>query len=734
MSEVNPEAFAFALSKIEDGFIFEKFAQEFVGEVMGYSFVPVGGLKDRGIDGLEHMCQRDGHERNIYQMSIEKACESKLEGTIIKLKRNKVAFSQLYFVTNQIFPNIDIFIDSMYEKHNKTVRIFDIAWLSSKVNHSARTSGLYQSFISSYLHEFNQPGKSYAVSDLVSDPRLFVFLRQQWEGNRRNQSLDEILADTLILYCLEGTDPDKGIFKGAAEIKRDMAQYIKFDAQLLYPVVDKRLKDLSKKPRRINHHSNLSAYCLQYETRIEIQNRNIADEKLHETFRAGVERKLRDNLKDANLRVKDCFALIESVLHQLFYSQGLEFSNFVLHGENQQAFEKDLPDIISSVVDYSSVVIRNKEEVKTAVLLTIRSMVYAGSAEEMEFMRRLSSTYMMMFLLQCDPKVATYFNSMASKLSVYVCTSILIPALSEYYLDRANRRHWNLLKGAHDAGVTLIVNDTIIDELCAHFRMINNRYKTLYKQNESFYLDDEVQTLYIDEIMIRAYVYSKNKGQVTSFDDFLDNFVGLDESGYRTDLIAFLGDQFGIEYKSDRSLGVALNKSEEMLLSSKLLLQKKNNLKAENDSKLILTIYAIREKNNELGEGILGYRTWWLSTDRVTQRTVNEVFGDKYRISCYIRPDFLYNYISLAPSKNQVDVAYQELFPSLIGVNISAHLPKEVSDAIRASINEHKTKSPSRLKGALRELAEKIKTDPNYRNRQTVTHYLDEQLKSYQQA
>jgi hypothetical protein len=195
MEGVDPRAFEFALSKIDDGFLFENFSKDFLGRVLNYAFVPVGRLKDRGIDGLEHLYSREGKKRYIYQSTIDKACEQKLESTISKLVENRIAFDQLYFVTNQRFPSKDLVIDRLYDQHKKPIHIFDVDWFASKVNTSVSTINSYHTFVSSYLHEFSKPGKSYVVGNLVDDPRLFVFLRQQWEANRKDLELDAILAD-----------------------------------------------------------------------------------------------------------------------------------------------------------------------------------------------------------------------------------------------------------------------------------------------------------------------------------------------------------------------------------------------------------------------------------------------------------------------------------------------------------------------------------------------------------
>ena len=270
MHGADPNACEFALSKIDDGFIFEQFANQFLSSVLGYKFIPVGGLKDRGIDGLEHLFHRDGYERYIYQLSIEKNCEGKLKKTLDTLKKNKIKFTSLYYVTNQIFPNKDLAIDSLFEEYKKPLIIYDLKWFSSHINDSQATLNVYHTFVTSYLHEFSQPGKSYVIGDLVSDPRLFVFLRQQWDANHKKLKLDEILADTLILYSLEGTDPEKEKFKSTEEIKKDVTKQIRFDPQLLSKTVDKRLNKLSKKPRKIIYHTTAKAYCLPYETRLHI--------------------------------------------------------------------------------------------------------------------------------------------------------------------------------------------------------------------------------------------------------------------------------------------------------------------------------------------------------------------------------------------------------------------------------------------------------------------------------
>ncbi len=727
---LNTDGFRFAMNQINDGFVFENFGLSFLGATLGYGFIPVGGVKDKGIDGLEYTFGRKGFEKNIYQLSTELGYGAKLENSIQKLIDNKIEFDSITYVTNRVFLNKDSVIDRLFDKFKKHLNIFDQNWLVSYANHSEATVNSYYTFIDSYLHEFSKPGKSYVVSDLANDSRLFVFLRQQLETQRNDLKLDDLLADTLILFGLEGTDPDKKIFKTKSELFDSIRKYVKFDPKILDETIEKRLGALSTKPRKIQYHPQTVGFCLPYDTRLEIQNRNLADLQLLDTFYSQTTTIIKKYFKDEDVIVRDLSKLIDETIHKIFYQQGLEFSNYILHGKSQQVIEKDLQEIISRVVDESSVVDKNKEVVKTALLMAIRDIVYNGTTEQKKYLKSLSNTYMMMFLLQWNPQIATYFESMASKMIVYVCTSILVPALSEYYLQEENRRHWNLLKGAHQAGIRLYISDAIIDELKHHFYMIKNKYETLFKHNEHIYLNSEAETLYIYEIIIRAYFYAKARKKVYLFDDFLSNFIDPDLKTVKDDLISYLKSEFGITYLNDEALKINISEEEHVKLTERLQ-ENKSLKKASTDSKIILSIYKLREKNNETAtSGIFGYKTWWLSKDSTTYKAVSDVFGDKYPVSCYLRPDFLYNHIALAPKKHEIDGLYKEVFPSLLGVNLSFHLPHEVTDFVQERIAEYGTKNPERLTSILSRLSEKLKSDPTVRNRKSVKLFLDDELKN----
>ncbi|MDT3779123.1 hypothetical protein PJI16_16275 [Nitrospira sp. MA-1] len=728
MNGIDPSACKYALSKIDDGFAFESFVHSFLGGILGHTFLPAGGIKDKGIDGLDYMFQKENSDKVIYQYSIEKNAEGKATRTLELLRTNKINYTAFTYVTNQEVFNIERLVQDLIDKFKKPIQIYDLNWFASKVNNSPATVSAYEVFIKGYLHEFQKPGASFVIGDLISDPRLYVFLRQQWESKRDEIELDELLADTLILYALEGTDPDESKLKSREEILETISKHLKFEPKLLNAKIEARLQVLSSKPnRKIKCHVKENAYCLSFEARQDLVNKNFNDAALHQAFRDGVYSMLKVYLRTESVRVQDCVELIDGTLNKLFYRQGLEFSDLVSTGCSKDAFEKSLPETIAEVVDESKVIVKNRQAVKQALLITIRNIVYNGTVQQKEYLKCLANTYMLLFLLQCDPKISLFFATMAGRLEVYVCTSILIPALSEVCLEKPNRRYWNLLCGARDAGVKLKINEIILRELAAHFRKIRNIYISEYDGSEELY-DDEMNIIYIREIMIRAYFHSRLRKQIGSFDEFIDKFCSPDLKNLEQDLMFWLKDTFGVEFIPEENSGITIDNGEFHRLEKALIEQGREKPKALTDAKLILTIFALREKNKEKSpESWSGYRTWWLSSDKLTQRTVNQIFEKKYSISCYMRPDFLYNYIALAPPTGVISKVYQHIFPNLLGVNISHNLPNDITVTVRKFIKEHQGKEKSRIKSTLCTLSDRLKSDPAYMSRAKVEHYFDEQ-------
>jgi len=730
---VDPGVVEAALARISDGMVFERFGKAFLASLRPLEFIPVGGIHDQAIDGLEHAFEAAKVKRTVYQFSIEADAAGKVRRTLRALEKNHVVFKRLVYVTNRKVQRQTQIVDDIYDKFGKIVEIRDLEWFKANVNDSEGTVRAFGTFAGSYLHELAQPGRGFEVANLHGDPRLYVFLRQLWDSERKSLALDAILADALIMYSLEGTDPDLGIVMKREGILERVEGLVSFEIGRMEPIIDARLKALTSRPRKVKYHGKLGGYCLPYETRRAITARNADDVVLYQKFKESVSSRARECCGEGGVPEEfDPYPLVEEILHQVFRKQGLEFAEFIQSGGRSVAVEQSLPEIVDAVVVGADVDHGGREAIQTALLLTIRAVVYHGTESERAFLGRLARTYTMLFLLQCDPQLVTAFMSMASRLKLYVCTSILIPALSEYFLEPKDQRYSNLLRGARDAGVELRINEAIAGELAAHFRMIRRRFEEEYAHAERVY-DEDLQILYIPDMLIRAYFYSRVRGKTATFDDFLDAFVSRRMEGIEEDLITLLAEDYGIRFVPDKSVDVVIDREEEEALQKELKGVKETRSgrgaghKAARDARVVLLVRGLREKHGEAGSGILGYETWWLSMDTSTERAVRKVLRREHETSCCMRADFLNQFVSLAPSKAEVNQVFEEVFPGLVGVSLSYHLPPKVIGMTSRLVKEFGEKSPGRVKATLRELFNRMKAEPTFAEGHRLRHFLDEE-------
>lgn len=701
------------LSVIKDGFLFENFIQEFLAARLGYKFVSSGGIKDRGIDGFEHTSEEENKIDSIFQISIDKKPKQKIEDTLHKLKNNNILYNRLTYVTNIVVTNKDLLIDFADTNYGKSLRIFDADWIATNCNDSVSTQSVISNFISRHLREMQKPGKEFVVSDFVKDPRLYVFLMQQTRESTKNTDLNNKLIESLILYSLRETDPESNLLMTADEIEIAVRAMFDFEVDRLRAKINRRLVVLSKKPdRKINCHiGGTDRYCLPFETRLRIIADNARDKDLYEAFMQEAESVIKSKFKDESVKVQRITELLKKIIELIYYQQGLEFSDFLLNGGCTDLFETKLSDTIDLVLDDSGIIDKNRSKVKTALIMAIRDIVYSGSTNAKNYLRSLSKTYLMLFLLKCDPHIVNFFQNMAGKMRIFVCTSILVPAFSEMYLEDQNRRYWNLLKASRSRGVRLLVNDTILDELLAHIRNSKKIFDSDYLSNLNVFtkgIED-----FVDQILIRAYFYAKNEGKVNSYTDFLDNFLSIDSYSAKQELIDFLNEEFGIEYVSvdSKEMKTDINHEDYEELLSELTAVKGSVGKARADARLILTIYALRTAHGETKSSLEGYKTWWLSSDTATHRTVSRLFKEKYPVSCYMRPDFLYNYISFTPAKDKIGSLYENIFPNLLGVQISNHVSSDIGKEVRDLIVEHSSRPNGRIKGKIRSLSDDLKSN-----------------------
>lgn len=200
------------------GTVFERFVNDFYPTLAGISFVPLGGVHDGGADALQSQTLWAEKQPGIfYQASVQKEHRSKIKQTIKRLREFGRKPTALHYVTSQKISKIDAEERLLSEETGVSIRIHDRAYISAQINDSLQTRTAFRTHLGPSLELLKKIGAAQLIreSEHVRSPAVYVFLRQEIERRGGDQRLPEAVVDSLILWALEGTDPDKIYLRAA---------------------------------------------------------------------------------------------------------------------------------------------------------------------------------------------------------------------------------------------------------------------------------------------------------------------------------------------------------------------------------------------------------------------------------------------------------------------------------------------------------------------------------------
>lgn len=249
MKVVNHQLAELALERAS-GTAFEQFAQAFFASLVGQSFVPLGGHHDGGADAFQHeSIFQSAHVNTFYQFSIEKQPRSKIRRTATRLREFGRNVRSIVYCTSAIVQHPDQEEEVLSEELGINIRIRDQKYISSHINDSDQTVAAFNSYLSPALSYLKDIGGTSYISHSPNLPirSLCVFLGQEVERRRGNTELLEAVTDSLILWALDDTDPDKNILRSRKEILDRIIQALPAAKQFIRSTIDARLSALSAK-------------------------------------------------------------------------------------------------------------------------------------------------------------------------------------------------------------------------------------------------------------------------------------------------------------------------------------------------------------------------------------------------------------------------------------------------------------------------------------------------------
>ena len=676
---INKSELEISLEKVE-GFVFESFIQDFLSSLDGANFVPLGGVKDGGTDGVYNNSK---NEKAYIQITRQEDHRSKIRKTCARLIESGRNLKTLHYYTARFVANSDKEEDLLTDELDVIIRIRDKKYIISHINDNSGTIAAYNNHLKHYTDFLKNITRETDAkySNHIKDPTAYVFLQHELTNRLNDRKLLHSLTDTLILWSLTDTDPDKGIFLNETDIASKIFSQFPWAKKIINGQIKSRLESLRNKTgtkREIRWYSKDKKYCLPHETRESIKNENINDEAIRIKFL--------DELKTLSCRQFDAddsihtkiASLCCNVIHKIFEKQGLLFSHFIASSDEVSP-PLVVSDCINDILELES--FNDKESYKEHISNIIRSVFYDASETQREYLNHLSRTYILLFSLQAEPKIIEYFNSMSASFRLFLGSDILVKALSERYLKKEDQAARNLLKISTSAGISMLLSECVLEEVYTHIRGTYYEFKNYFEEMEPYITEEIARNS--NKILIRAYFYAKKEGKVRGWKTFLDQFITYDnicnDKGIN-ELKGYLTSEFNLKFVENAELESFANKELVRELTDSLLSDesKENESLAYNTSLLVHGIYGLRRKNNETSiTSEFGFKTWWLTNQtKVLNHTVDLV---KKQHSQYImRPEFILNFIAMSPKCEDVRKSFNNIFPSHFGIQLGHRLKDDV--------------------------------------------------------
>lgn len=712
-----------ALEKAE-GFPFERFAIAFYAEVGGANFIPLGGTKDGGADARDGTLfedrVRDGY---FYQASVEADPEGKIRRTVARLRDFGRTPRYLVYLTSQTVKYSDKVEKDLTDELDVTIIIRDGNYIATHVNDSAAAREAFDEHLRHYTDYLKKLGASTSVtpSKHVTNPSVYVFLSHELDRRAGDESLVDSVVDALALWALEGTDPDAGILYDTDTVLTKIEQELPSVTNLVKPRLRKRLEAMSTKQyeggRAVNWHRDVDAFCLPYTVRQRVAEENLADETLRRHVAESFQERLQQGPTPGlgPVGVHDAVEVALRALQLAFERNGLEFASFLEAADNSEY--ATITDCIRAALVERDIAGKRSVTVGDYAFQIVRGALYNSREVEREYLQRLSRTYALLFTLKTEPKLIEYFQEMTGRFRLYVGADQLVQALSEHYLAKPDQMTRNTLLLAARSGARLILAEPVLNEVVHHLIVCDAEYRNRFVDVEPYLNIDIARNA--PHMLLRAYLYARinrDAGARTprSWEQFVNQFctyADLHKPPALDELRQYLQSTFGLTFESTKDLEELVDNEELEHLTEQLAPSKKNHELARHDALMALAVYGRRTKHGEHRRASeFGYDTWWLTAEASILKHTGE-FEAKHNARYIMRPDFLLNFLTLAPSATEARRTFAAVFPSMLGIRLSRRMQPRTYHRILKSVADAADLDDARRTVVISKAIDRLKGD-----------------------
>ncbi|HUZ55588.1 MAG TPA: hypothetical protein VMU94_24045 [Streptosporangiaceae bacterium] len=635
----------------------------------------------------------DEDPNTVVQYSVAQDWATKIRSTVTRIKETMPATRALIYATNQVIgPDADSLVRELRRDDRISLDIRDRNWfIDRELTYSQRevaSAELAQRFVDPLL--VGRGVRSFVSPALGKDEARVALVHLALEGEDRHseKGWTKSCFEALVLSTLHGTSNESRIER--TEIVNRVSELLPsgYDTQISQQV-DGALARLSRRGGPVKPRGG--SYALSFAESEELNNRlasfALQEEALKRELVAAV--KLAAPRLETDLDDNEWLAVAESLrlgLEVILLARGEEFALTVTTGEVHQANAQEVLAQVTASVHNSAAGLTDEEA--TAAIIEI---LERPSVNLRNHLRRLADAYSMYAFLRQTPDVQRAVLTIFTGGDLWLDTSVILPLFAEILLeDPAERRYTTILRAALDAGLHLYVTAGVVEEVEAHL----NVSLACARTDSSAWRSSRIPFLFA------AYTLAgRGRGQ---FAAWLERFRG--QRRPMDDIIEYLADTHAIDL---RGLQDEADRADPEIRAAvqEIWYEAHERRRGPNEEMDALTMGRLVAHDVENCLGVIqlrqatpaspmGYRQWYLTLDKTAwslKRELTERLGRASPESPALSPDFMTQYLRLAPVRSAVERELWASLPLITDVSRYEYVPKdfiERADEIRRQVGD----------------------------------------------
>lgn len=661
---------------------FERFAQFVLQVIYKAEFIPTGGLHDGGLDGY---FQFGGSNEHFFQASKQETTSTKIRSTIRDIRKHR-SISQLTYATSQIVPDADIICSKVLKDLGVQVTIYDRNFLTIQCDFYEEIASYLYRNSTSLKRVAEMAGKKHS-NDMIDKTSVLTYMEMEALSLQSAPDFNLLCIDSVIYEALEGTDPDKYIFKDEQKISDFFANNYPKLLQKKRVSLSDRLQVLSSKSGnpRIRKHPK-DQYSLPHELRDLVGERNASIKSIQKNFLVSLNERIKETQPSI---IDDERAIAVDVIHEIinrtYQQQAINFSSSI---QKSGEYQIEVFEIFDAVLGDLAVEIEDMSFFKDACLTVFRHACYSSNEHERLYLEHLLRYYTVKFVMSGDATVDNYFSQMAKNLRLYIGSDIVVRMLSETYIKPDSRAMTKCIGLLASCGVRLFITRQSMEEVYNHVKRSHLEFVNNHEKSFKHVSIDEAKNF--SQILIRAFYYAylepdRHDRKPRDWHAFISNFGGSawyesnanEEDSFGT----WLSQKFPFKFIEKHEVVAGLDKSVVSNLTSKILEIRDHKtgttaeILAQNDAEMMTFINFQRVANNErVSDDLYGINSWWLTEETIVLRAARAL---KLPDDTIMNPQFLMNRYFLDPTIGCHSDDAQAAMPSIFGLRITDRLPPE---------------------------------------------------------